>query len=424
METQIMLGFQGIPYGGDDFCTAQILSSIIGGGMSSRLFQEVREKRGLCYSIYAFHWSFADTGVFGVHAATGPEDVNELMPVIVDELERADRIDHRQAKSSSARAQLRAGLLMTLESPAARAGAARAAAPPVRPHHSAGRAGRADRGDRQPSHVRDLAGGIFSGSADACQRRPPVNGMMAATASPPASAPGSTDGRRRRSCGRSPAQSPTPPSAPSGCLLRAPILADYPQWAKLAKTAAPSWRRGSRVWPADDLTKLAFRRRIRRYQREIRNGTGYPFFVFSPDGETLLGGLTLEPHPARRRAVRRARLLDGLALCGQGLHGRRGPGGHRIRLRHAAPQPHRGAPACPTTHPRSASSKRSDFAAKATPGSTSASTGAGRITSSMASSGTILATDGRAEALFRSTYATIEIGESLRPRRLGCRMCV
>jgi predicted Zn-dependent peptidase len=89
METQIMLGFQGIPYGGDDFYAAQVLSSIIGGGMSSRLFQEVREKRGLCYSIYAFHWSFADTGVFGVHAATGPEDVNELMPVIVDELERA-----------------------------------------------------------------------------------------------------------------------------------------------------------------------------------------------------------------------------------------------------------------------------------------------------------------------------------------------
>ena len=75
METQIMLGFQGIPYGGDDFYTAQVLSSVIGGGMSSRLFQEVREKRGLCYSIYAFHWSFADTGVFGVHAATGPEDV-------------------------------------------------------------------------------------------------------------------------------------------------------------------------------------------------------------------------------------------------------------------------------------------------------------------------------------------------------------
>ncbi|MCB1500638.1 MAG: insulinase family protein [Bauldia sp.] len=121
MESQIMLGFQGIPYGADDFYTAQILSSIVGGGMSSRLFQEVREKRGLCYSIYAFHWSFADTGIFGVHAATGPEDVAELMPVIVDELDRAaGEIADREVRR--ARAQLRAGLLMTLESPAARAG--------------------------------------------------------------------------------------------------------------------------------------------------------------------------------------------------------------------------------------------------------------------------------------------------------------
>jgi len=121
MESQIMLGFQGIPYGADDFYTAQILSSIVGGGMSSRLFQEVREKRGLCYSIYAFHWSFADTGIFGVHAATGPEDVAELMPVIVEELDRAaGEIADKEVKR--ARAQLRAGLLMTLESPAARAG--------------------------------------------------------------------------------------------------------------------------------------------------------------------------------------------------------------------------------------------------------------------------------------------------------------
>jgi predicted Zn-dependent peptidase len=120
-ETQIMLGFEGLRYGSDDFYAAQILSAIIGGGMSSRLFQEVREKRGLCYSIYSFHWSFADTGVFGVHAATGPGDVEELMPVLIDELGRAaDDIGEKEL--GRARAQLRAGLLMTLESPAARAG--------------------------------------------------------------------------------------------------------------------------------------------------------------------------------------------------------------------------------------------------------------------------------------------------------------
>jgi predicted Zn-dependent peptidase len=121
METQIMLGFEGVRYSADDFHTAQVLASVLGGGMSSRLFQEVREKRGLCYSIYAFHWAFADTGIFGVHTATGPSDVDELMPVVIGELERAAHdIDEKEVQR--ARAQLRAGLLMTLESPAARAG--------------------------------------------------------------------------------------------------------------------------------------------------------------------------------------------------------------------------------------------------------------------------------------------------------------
>ena len=121
MEAQIMVGFEGLPYLADGFYTAQILATIVGGGMSSRLFQEVREKRGLCYSIYAFHWAFADTGMFGVHVATGPGDVGEVMPVILGELERAaDDIDEREL--GRARAQLRSGLLMTLESPSARAG--------------------------------------------------------------------------------------------------------------------------------------------------------------------------------------------------------------------------------------------------------------------------------------------------------------
>lgn len=121
LETQIMIGFEGRSYTADTFYTAQMLAAILGGGMSSRLFQEVREKRGLCYSIYAFHWGFADTGVFGIHAATGPDDVSELVPVMVGELERAAH-DISERELDRARAQLRAGLLMTLESPAARAG--------------------------------------------------------------------------------------------------------------------------------------------------------------------------------------------------------------------------------------------------------------------------------------------------------------
>ncbi len=120
-ETQIIIGFEGRAYQARDFYASQLLSMILGGGMSSRLFQEVREKRGYCYSIFAFNWSFSDTGIFGINAATGEEDLPKLMPVILDELKRAaDDISTEEA--DRARAQIRSGLMMSMESPAARAG--------------------------------------------------------------------------------------------------------------------------------------------------------------------------------------------------------------------------------------------------------------------------------------------------------------
>ena len=121
MEAQIMLGFEGRAYHARDFYASQLLATVLGGGMSSRLFQEVREKRGLCYSIHAFHWGFSDTGVFGIHAATGDDDIEELMPVILEQLQNVG--DHiEQSEVDRARAQISAGLLMSLESPASRAG--------------------------------------------------------------------------------------------------------------------------------------------------------------------------------------------------------------------------------------------------------------------------------------------------------------
>ena len=120
MDAQLVLGFEGRAIHGRDFYASQVLASVLGGGMSSRLFQRVREERGLCYSVYAFHWGFSDTGLFGVHAATGEDDVAQLVPVIVEELMRAsDDID--EAETARARAQLRAGLLMAQESPSGRA---------------------------------------------------------------------------------------------------------------------------------------------------------------------------------------------------------------------------------------------------------------------------------------------------------------
>ncbi|MFU0506448.1 M16 family metallopeptidase [Pseudaminobacter sp. NGMCC 1.201702] len=119
-DAQIVLGFEGRAYHVRDFYASQVLSMILGGGMSSRLFQEVREKRGLCYSVYAFHWGFSDTGIFGVHAATGQGDIDKLISVIINELERAGQ-NISQEELNRARAQYRAGLIMSGESASSRA---------------------------------------------------------------------------------------------------------------------------------------------------------------------------------------------------------------------------------------------------------------------------------------------------------------
>lgn len=120
-EAQILLGFEAPSVLSDELYTGQLLSAILGGGMSSRLFQEIREDRGLCYSIYSFHWPFADTGLFGVHAATSAEDIEELMPIMLDTLAgMQDRVSDTEL--DRAKTQLRASLLMSLESPVARAG--------------------------------------------------------------------------------------------------------------------------------------------------------------------------------------------------------------------------------------------------------------------------------------------------------------
>jgi predicted Zn-dependent peptidase len=88
--------------------------------MSSRLFQEVREQRGLCYAISAFHMAFSDTGMFGLYAGTDAADVAELMRVVVDEINgTAETIN--EAEVARAKAQMKAGLLMALESSSTRA---------------------------------------------------------------------------------------------------------------------------------------------------------------------------------------------------------------------------------------------------------------------------------------------------------------
>ena len=87
-QVNLILGFEGCSYTDKDYYTAAILASVFGGGMSSRLFQEVREKRGLVYSIYAFNSPETDTGTFGIYAGTGEREVAELVPILCEEINK------------------------------------------------------------------------------------------------------------------------------------------------------------------------------------------------------------------------------------------------------------------------------------------------------------------------------------------------
>ncbi len=118
-QVHLVLGFRGVGYGDPDFYPLSVLSTLLGGGMSSRLFQEAREKRGLVYSIYSFPSAYSDTGLFGIYAGTGEQEVEELLPLICDELRSVAR-DVNEAEITRAKAQMRAGMLMSLESTSSR----------------------------------------------------------------------------------------------------------------------------------------------------------------------------------------------------------------------------------------------------------------------------------------------------------------
>lgn len=119
-QVHFALGFESPGYESDDIYTAQIFSTAFGGGMSSRLFQEIREKRGLCYTIYAQAGAYAETGMTTIYAGTSAADIDELASLTMDELGRAAG-DMSSGEIDRARAQMKAGMLMGLESPSSRA---------------------------------------------------------------------------------------------------------------------------------------------------------------------------------------------------------------------------------------------------------------------------------------------------------------
>ncbi|MFZ4761375.1 MAG: M16 family metallopeptidase [Alphaproteobacteria bacterium] len=119
-QLHLVMGFKGASYHDDDYFVAQIFSTILGGGMSSRLFQEIREKRGLVYSIYSFNSAYRDAGVFGIYAGTSPEKAEELISVVCSEIANAAQHITPQ-ELQRARAQVKSSLLMGLESSMSRA---------------------------------------------------------------------------------------------------------------------------------------------------------------------------------------------------------------------------------------------------------------------------------------------------------------
>ena len=119
-QAHVVLAFAAPGYRDPEIYVLQMLSSILGGGMSSRLFQEVREKRGLCYSVFSFGSAYEDTGQFGVYAATSPEHSGELMDITAEVMLSVAR-SVTDGEIARAKAQLKASLVMNLESASARA---------------------------------------------------------------------------------------------------------------------------------------------------------------------------------------------------------------------------------------------------------------------------------------------------------------
>lgn len=118
-QAHIVLGFKGCQYYSEDYYPNILFSTLFGGGMSSRLFQEIREKRGLVYTVYSFTASHTHDGMFGIYAGTGPKDLKTLVPVVIDEIKKVCNEKVGENELRRAKTQLKASMLMSLESSSA-----------------------------------------------------------------------------------------------------------------------------------------------------------------------------------------------------------------------------------------------------------------------------------------------------------------
>ncbi len=118
-QLHLVMGFNGLSYLDIEYYPMAVLSTLLGGGMSSRLFQEARERRGLVYSIYSFTSNYQDGGLLGIYAGTGGDNIGELVPVICGEITSVcGKVTENEL--ARAKAQLKSAILMALESSSSR----------------------------------------------------------------------------------------------------------------------------------------------------------------------------------------------------------------------------------------------------------------------------------------------------------------
>ena len=119
-QTHLCLGYPGLAYNAKGQCELNAVCGILGGAMSSRLFQRIREEMGACYTIYSYTNSYETCGTFGIYAGVNPQNAKPVLLEIRREIDRLLRDGITEKELRDTRTQMRAGLLMSLESPGSR----------------------------------------------------------------------------------------------------------------------------------------------------------------------------------------------------------------------------------------------------------------------------------------------------------------
>jgi len=119
-QMHVVMGVPGLGQEDEDMYVLHILNNILGGGLSSRLFQEIREQRGLAYSVYSYHSTYVDTGLFGIYAGTSPGKAEEVIQCVLDEMNTIKAQGITEDELIRTKAQIKGNLYLGLESVSSR----------------------------------------------------------------------------------------------------------------------------------------------------------------------------------------------------------------------------------------------------------------------------------------------------------------